>query len=140
MKKLITLLTLSLLLLASCGKNVKTTAMTFNIRYASPHDGVNIWDNRKDLVVDVFGEKQVDIAGMQEVLKHQLDYMIEKLPDYVFYGIGRDDGKEAGEYCPVLYKKDRYELIDKNTFGYQKHQTNPAIYAGIQSVIVFVVG
>ena len=27
--------------------------MSFNIRYNSPNDGINIWDNRKDMAADI---------------------------------------------------------------------------------------
>jgi len=123
MKKI--LLLLLVFIFSACGEKDELNVMTFNIRYASPNDGINIWDNRKEMCVDVFKEKNVDIAGLQEVLKHQLDYLTENLPDYEVYGIGRDDGKEAGEHMPVLYRKDRFELLEKNTFWLSETPNKP---------------
>lgn len=125
MKKQILIILVSLTSIFSCNSTAKTTAMSFNIRYDNSDDGINRWDNRKEMVVDVFREKKVDIAGMQEVLKHQLDYITKKLPEYEFYGIGRDDGKDGGEFCPVMYLKSRYTLLDKNTFWLSETPEKP---------------
>lgn len=38
------------------------------------------------------------------------------LPEYDGIGVGRDDGKTAGEYAPLFYRKDKYEVLDSNTF------------------------
>lgn len=125
LRKLIILLTIFMLLLSACGKSRDLNVMTFNIRYDNPGDGMNQWDNRKEMVAEVFREKQVDIAGMQEVLKHQLDYLVENLPEYEFYGLGRDDGLEAGEFCPVLFRQDRFELLEKNSFWLSETPEKP---------------
>lgn len=90
------------------------TVMTFNIRYATDADGVNSWNNRKDLVAAHCVTP--DVIGMQEVLKTQLDYLLEKLPWYQAVGVGRDDGKTKGEYVPVLYRHERFGLLDQGTF------------------------
>ena len=38
-----------------------------------------------------------DVIGFQEVQHHQLLDLANLLPDYGYVGVGRDDGKEAGE-------------------------------------------
>ena len=58
--------------------------MSFNIRWNSPNDGINIWDNRKDMAADVFMNYKIDIAGLQEVTKVQLDDLNDRLPDYAY--------------------------------------------------------
>ena len=35
--------------------------------------------------------------------------------DFAVYSVGRDDG-EKGEATPILYRKDRFELLDKGSF------------------------
>jgi endonuclease/exonuclease/phosphatase family metal-dependent hydrolase len=32
------------------------------------------------------------------------------------YGVGRDDGKNGGEFSPIFYRRDRFELLEKSTF------------------------
>ena len=116
MKKNIILILLSLIIFQSCKSSNPITVMTFNIRYDNPADGINKWDNRKELALQVFDDENIDIAGMQEVLKHQLDYFSENLPEYEVYGIGRDDGIDKGEFMPILFRKNRFELLTKNSF------------------------
>jgi len=41
-------------------------AMTWNIRYNNPGDGVNAWPNRKDWVAEIIIRNNVDISGFQE--------------------------------------------------------------------------
>ncbi len=52
-------------------------AITFNIRNNNPNDGINIWDNRKEMAADVFLDYGVDIAGLQEVKKQQLTTLLK---------------------------------------------------------------
>lgn len=89
--------------------------MSFNIRYNNPADGPNAWPHRKDWVAEIIRE-HADVAGLQEVRKEQLDDLKERLPGYEFYGVGRDDGQEAGEFVPLAWKKDRFTAIDKGVF------------------------
>ncbi|HQL70040.1 MAG TPA: endonuclease/exonuclease/phosphatase family protein, partial [Bacteroidales bacterium] len=63
--------------------------MTFNIRYDNPGDGEYAWPQRKPMVLDVIANNKPDIIGMQEVLKSQLDTLMNALPDYDSYGVGR---------------------------------------------------
>lgn len=51
------------------------------------------------------------IIGFQEVLHNQLLDLQALLPGYVSVGVGRDDGKEGGEYAPVFWDKERFELV-----------------------------
>lgn len=111
--------TFLLLLLAIAGfaqSRQQVHVLSFNIRYDNPGDGINAWPNRKEMAAEVFTAQKVDIAGLQEVLKGQLDDLLALLPEYASVGVGRDDGKEKGEYAPVLYHKERFELLESGTF------------------------
>lgn len=90
--------------------------MTFNIRMDTKDDGANQWSNRKDLAADLVKFHGVDIFGAQEVLNHQLNDLLQRLPDYAYVGVGREDGKTKGEYAPIFYKKDRFTLEDSGNF------------------------
>ncbi len=90
--------------------------MTFNIRYNNPNDGVHAWPHRKERVASVVRFHQADLVGMQEVLKGQVDDLEVMLPEYAWFGVGRDDGVAAGEYSPIFYRKDRFDLLDQATF------------------------
>lgn len=90
--------------------------MSYNIRLNLKSDGDNWWENRKDKVVGLMNYYEADFIGMQEVLQIQLDYLKESLNDYDYIGVGRDDGKMAGEYSCIFYKKDKYTLLQHSTF------------------------
>lgn len=90
--------------------------MTFNIRYNNPNDGENAWPNRKDMVASVIHFHHADLVGVQEALKGQMLDLEDRLPEFAWFGVGRDDGKEAGEYSAIFYNKQRFELLEQNTF------------------------
>ena len=99
--------------------------MSFNVRYDEPRDGANAWPRRKDLVAGTVAFHRVDVAGLQEVLATQLADLRELLPGYAAVGVGRDDGKEAGEFNPVLFRKDRFRLLGWSTFWLSEEPGNP---------------
>ena len=90
--------------------------MTFNIRYDEPRDGVNAWPNRKKKVADVIRFHKADVIGVQEALLSQLRDLKSLLPGVSWCGVGRSDGKEAGEFSAILYRDARLELLETKTF------------------------
>lgn len=90
--------------------------MTYNIRYDNPGDGINQWSNRKEKVYDLIRKYDPDLLGVQEALHHQLKDIVGNVSAYAFIGVGRDDGKEKGEYSAILYKKDRFDILAQSTF------------------------
>lgn len=96
---------------------------TFNIRYPEPSDGAYVWENRRDAVCKFIQTRKPDIIGMQEVEKVQAQYILSKTgEEYGLYGIGRESGKDilqvSGDETSntILYKKSRFDLVDKGTF------------------------
>jgi len=118
---IIPLLTVSILVifyfLYANSKNKDFTVMTFNIRYDNPGDGINAWPNRAPLIDSLLILKKPDILGTQEVLKHQFDAIANMLPNYTAIGVGRDDGKEAGEYNALFINNERFIVLQSNTFS-----------------------
>ena len=94
----------------------RINVMTFNIRYDNPDDGEQNWHKRKENVIRMINFYDLDIIGMQEVLVSQLYYLKDNLPDYSHVGVGREDGKDKGEYTPVFYRKNRFRELDHGTF------------------------
>ena len=97
-------------------KNEAIDAMSFNIRYDNPEDGKQNWHHRKENVVRMINFYDLDIIGMQEVLVAQLNYLKEHLNQYETVGVGREDGKDKGEFAPIFYRKERFEMLDSGTF------------------------
>ena len=92
--------------------------MTFNIRYGTADDGANSWRFRRELVFDVIREHQPDLLGVQEALRGQLDEIGTAVPGYTEIGVGRDDGRTAGEYSAILFRHGRFEPLDSGTFWF----------------------
>lgn len=90
--------------------------MSFNIRMSTKSDGANWWEYRKDIAANVIKFYDVDIVGAQEVLHNQLTDLLDRLPNYDYVGVGREDGKTKGEYSPILYRKDRFSVLKSGNF------------------------
>lgn len=92
------------------------TVMSYNLRYDTASDGVNQWANRRDRVADLIRRHDPDVIGVQEALKSQLDDLRSRLSEYEIYGVGRDDGRERGEFSAVLVRRTRFTVSDSATF------------------------
>lgn len=95
--------------------SLKIIVMSYNIRVAVDQ-GINSWDQRKEKVASMIRFHHAAVVGLQEALKEQIDDLLKLLPEYSWKGVGRDDGKEKGEYSAVFYRKDKFQLIDHSTF------------------------
>lgn len=118
MKKIIVVLFAILTFVGCTQKEEKINVRwaTFNIRYDNPGDSLNNWKYRKDRVCRFIKDRELDVVGTQEVLHNQFEDLKAALPEYAAIGVGRDDGKTAGEYAAIFYRKDKYDVLDSNTF------------------------
>lgn len=126
MKKLIIFVSLLFLAMAygkAEDKEVLKIA-TFNLRMETPSDGENAWFHRKDMVNDLIRFYGFDLFGTQEGFTHQLNDIL-RLSDYRFIGVGRDDGKDAGEHCAIFYRSDRFKVLDQGDFWLSEHPEKP---------------
>lgn len=121
-----------LLLLAGWIVIMKTTAMaqdirvaTFNLRYDNKNDSGNLWVDRQPVVSALIRFHDFDIFGTQEGLRNQIDAISVSLPEYAWYGLGRDDGQSKGEHSAVFYKKDRFKLLKKGDFWLSETPEKP---------------
>jgi endonuclease/exonuclease/phosphatase family metal-dependent hydrolase len=103
-------------LMAVSQQRSQLTVMSFNVRYINEKDGINSWANRKEKVAEVIFSNQVDIAGLQEPWFDQITDLENLLPDYAWIGWSRDDGKTKGEFTPVFYLKEKFDVLDKGVF------------------------
>ena len=90
--------------------------ITFNIRYDNPQDSEYSWKFRRPLMVDLLRSEQPDLIGFQEVLKNQLSDLSGSLKDYSWFGIGRDDGKDKGEFSVIFFRSGRFTRLGGSTF------------------------
>ncbi|MFB6342119.1 endonuclease/exonuclease/phosphatase family protein [Saccharicrinis sp. FJH62] len=101
--------------------------MTYNIKYDNPGDSLNNWDHRKDMVVGLIRFHKAEIFGIQEGLHHQVEYIVQHLPGFHYEGVGRDDGKQKGEYSAVFYNAERFKRIKGTTFWLSETPDKPSI-------------
>ncbi|MFT8889305.1 MAG: endonuclease/exonuclease/phosphatase family protein [Ethanoligenens sp.] len=94
---------------------MQLTISTFNIRTASVDDGVNVWEQRKALVLQSIREHEPDIIGFQEVLPSVKRFFRQTLPDKTLIGENRA-ADFTGESTPLAYQTKRFELVDADTF------------------------
>ena len=89
--------------------------MTYNIRRRMtrllPHSPDN-WVRRRVLIQRLLEAEQPVILGVQEALPDQAGFVRHALGEsYRSVGYGRNANKR-GEGCPIVYDRDRVELLD----------------------------
>lgn len=90
--------------------------MTFNIRYNTAADSLNAWPYRKDNVASQVLFHDVHLLGVQEALHGQIIDLDERLTQFRYLGVGRDDGREKGEYSAIFYDTTRLQALQSATF------------------------
>ena len=89
--------------------------MSFNVRWedGDPEHG---WDLRKDHVVSMIRFHRADLVGLQEPFKCQIDDLRSQLLEFEEFGVGLDDGLEAGPHDAILWRKSRFQFVDSGSF------------------------
>jgi endonuclease/exonuclease/phosphatase family metal-dependent hydrolase len=98
---------------------------TYNVRVDIRSDSANAWNMRMPYLTGLIRFHDFDLFGTQEVFHNQLQDMQKNLPDYAHTGVGRDDGKTAGEYAGIFYKKEKVTLLKQGTFWLSETPEKP---------------
>ncbi|KAL2113197.1 hypothetical protein VUR80DRAFT_5104 [Thermomyces stellatus] len=120
--------------------------VSFNIRYAASDPGENEkpWAVREPLVSDLISGAARDtstLVGLQEVLHEQLTDLKSSLGDgWSHIGVGRDDGKEDGEYSPILYRADVFDIVYEETKWLSETPDEPSFGWGANNRRVVTTG
>lgn len=96
--------------------------MSFNV------SGWN-YKNTKNLVPRVILEYSPDLLGVQECAYDFYKTLTREMPEYAFVGVGRNTGdlsKDCGEASAILYKKDKFTLVDSGTFWLSETPDTPS--------------
>ncbi len=119
------------LMLQNCSQkdplDTSLSVMTFNIRINLASDGDNAWPNRKEMAASMIHFYEPDIFGVQEALEGQVSDLSERLPGYGWLGVGRDDGKKAGEFMAIFYLKNRFKVLAEDTFWLSENPQGPGL-------------
>lgn len=120
---------IALCLSLECAEAQRTTVGTFNIRNKNERDVAqgDGWDTRMPWVVELIRYHEFELLGLQEVLDSQMTDLKTFLPEYDAAGVGRDDGKRAGEYSPIFFLKSRYSVEDWGTIWLSETPDRPSM-------------
>ena len=91
------------------------TIISYNIRYDNNWDVENSWKIRRMKISQKLIQYSPSIVGIQEGLLNQVQYIDSSLINYDYVGVGRDDGKEKGEFCAIYFDTTRYVLLKNST-------------------------
>lgn len=61
-----------------------------------------------------------DSMGFQEANYRWMSYLIKNLENYGYVGVSRTNGKNLGEFSPIFYRKDKYDVVASDTFWLSK--------------------
>ena len=100
--------------------------MTYNIRLSVDSDKENSWNNRKQETMALMSYYHPDYFGVQEAVPQQMIDIKTNLKDYDFVGVGRDDGKNQGEYSAIFYDKNKLEVTKSGTFWLSETPEKPS--------------
>lgn len=115
-----------LLLVASyCATAQSLRVMTYNIRYDNPQDPVHSWEKRKSKVLQIINDHRPDVLGVQEALSHQVKDLVGSEKNLAFVGVGRDDGRKAGEFSAIIFRTDRFDLQEHGDFWLSEKPDEP---------------
>lgn len=127
MRKVIQL-SIALLLMVSMANAQREKAIniiSYNIRLNVSSDGENAWPNRKDKVKALVRFHDADILCVQEALPLQADQLLENT-NYEREGVGREDGKRAGEFSAIYFDKSRFTKKEGGTFWLSETPDQPS--------------
>ena len=118
-------------------------SISFNIRYAaSASTYERPWSTRGPLVISQLknaastatSSSSIPIIGLQEVLYQQLQDIKSGLgSSWTHLGTGRDDGKQAGEFVPLLYQPGVLNLVNSTQKWLSPTPDVPSFWPGAGS-------
>ena len=125
--------------------------LTHNIRYAtsSPFKGEDYWPVRKPRMINELRFNTAycpeSFICLQEVLHGQLMDILSGLnssydKEWQYIGVGRDDGHEAGEYSPILYRPAIWELLEWKTIWLSPTPDKPSIGWDAACIRILTIG
>ncbi|KAL1994965.1 hypothetical protein VTN49DRAFT_1152 [Thermomyces lanuginosus] len=128
--------------------------LTHNIRYAATDrfEGEEPWEVRRQYVVNELNFHTRNPAEsficLQEVLHGQLVDVLAGLNDvsvpedqrWSYIGVGRDDGKQAGEYSPIFYRPAVWSLLRWETVWLSETPDQPSKGWDAANIRILTVG
>jgi endonuclease/exonuclease/phosphatase family metal-dependent hydrolase len=106
--------------------------MSYNVYYT------DVNSERADSVLDMIEKHSPDVMGLQEVtLEVWKPILMDRLGDrYAYVGHGRENGG-IGEGTPIIYRKDKFTLLDSGTRWLSDTPTVWSKYEGSRQSRIF---
>jgi len=104
---------------------VPITVATWNLRLNLAADGPNTWARRVDAVRALIRFHGFDLFGTQEGLPEQIADLAT-MPEFAHAGVGRDDGRDAGEHSAIFYRTARFALLEQGDFWFSETPERPS--------------
>jgi endonuclease/exonuclease/phosphatase family metal-dependent hydrolase len=89
--------------------------LSYNVRYPAESDGSNVWEARKELFVASVRALDPDIMGTQELFALQGNYLVEKAPEYRWFGVSRR-GNDQDEHMGIFYKHAKFRVVESGNY------------------------
>jgi endonuclease/exonuclease/phosphatase family metal-dependent hydrolase len=86
------------------------------------------WPVRKNALKSALAAVRPDILCVQEALEEQLEFLAGVLQGHERIGVGRDDGRSAGEQCAIFFDRNRFLELGGGTFWLEEPVDEPAIH------------
>ena len=102
--------------------------VTWNILHGTEHGAPWSrfgWPVRKRALERVLRATAPEILCVQEALDDQVSGLANLLSGYGRVGVGRDDGRSAGEFCAVFFDRGRFEELGGGTFWLEDPTDEP---------------
>ena len=109
---------------ASAQSSATMNVATYNLRLNVASDGPNAWPHRKEAVKALIGYHEIDLFGTQEGLVDQIEDLAA-MPGFAYVGVGRDDGKRAGEFAAIFYRTARFKVLQHGDFWLSETPEKP---------------
>ena len=91
------------------------------------------WSTRRLPLWEQINFDHVDVIGFQEALVRQVNdldqlFNLNTANAFDWVGVGREDGKDGGEFNPIFYRTSVYQLSETDTFWLSDPYNTPSIY------------
>jgi len=92
------------------------------------------WSLRRLRVAELLLRQDIVVAGFQEALVRQVHDLAELLGnEWRWVGVGREDGIEKGEFCPIFYKHSKLTCTSFESFWLSDTPFTPSKYSNAGS-------
>lgn len=107
-------------------QNDTLRAGTYNIRLITDLTP-NSWEERREDLVDLIRDMDLDVFGLQEVTPQQAAYLRNELTEFHFVGDHRGKDRKSDEASPVFYRKSMFTHEKAGTFWLSETPDTPGL-------------